>query len=61
MTNYEAIKHLTVDAMAELLDHVGAEPCVYCKKLPCWKKSGTPADSCEQGIKAWLESEVEVK
>lgn len=55
MTNYEMIKQLSVEEMAEFLrDNDYYDVCIYdrttCKEL-----------SCKDGIKEWLESEAEDK
>ena len=55
MTNYERIKNMSVEEMAEALDVL--TPCEHCKyNHKCGQ--GYPDRVCEQGIKQWLESEV---
>ena len=56
MTNYERIKSMTIDEMAEWLqDGINeCDCCAYGLKFAC-------PDSCIYGIKQWLEREVENK
>ena len=56
MTNYEMVKQLSVEDMAEFLERsAGCGVCIYnTKTLVC-------VGQCEDGIKQWLESEVEAK
>lgn len=54
MTNFDRIKQMTVEEMAEWLDsfsYTNCECCAY-KGAPC---SGV---TCEEGHTKWLESEV---
>jgi hypothetical protein len=54
MTNYEKIKAMSVEEMAELIDDSPCNSCNYRQK----GFSKCPQE-CEEGIKEWLESEVE--
>ena len=55
MNNYERIKNMTLDEMAEFLD---MSPCNHCadiaKKIKCYCLK-----NCRKYIKQWLESESE--
>lgn len=52
MTNYEMIKQLSVEEMAEFLrDNDYCDVCIY-DRTPCRERS------CKDGIKKWLESEA---
>lgn len=55
MTNYERIKSMSIDEMVEL---ISKGECYCCKQTTdqfCVEMT------CEQGIKQWLESEVETE
>lgn len=52
MTNYERIKNMSIDEMAEL---ISKGEC-YCCKQTTDQFCGEMA--CEQGVKQWLESEA---
>lgn len=56
MTNYEMVKQLSVEDMAEFLERsAGCSVCKYnTKTLVC-------VGQCEDGIKKWLESEAATK
>lgn len=55
MTNFEQIKGMNVEEMAEFLrDYDYCDVCIY-NRTPCRGRS------CKDGIKQWLESEVEDK
>lgn len=54
MTNFERIKNMTVEEMAEKLAENTA--CGFCKLLTDATCDNTP---CRQGIMQYLESEVE--
>lgn len=52
MTNFEKIKAMNIDEMADLL--VGeCRYCIFFKDNDCWEQD------CSIGHKQWLESEVE--
>ncbi len=57
MNNFEKIKNMTLDEMAEFLD---MSPCNHCadiaKKIKCYCLK-----NCRKYIKQWLESESEGK
>lgn len=50
MTNYDKIRNMTIEEMATLLQHLVI--CNMCKNDDC-------SQSCNDGIKQWLESEAE--
>lgn len=52
MTNFERIKEMTIDELAEIL---AVSPCAICKK----KSNQNCEIPCSLGAKQWLESEVE--
>ena len=56
MTNYEKIKAMSVEELADLLDYGECHCCAY-------YKTNSPVDCldcvCKDGVKKWLESEVE--
>ncbi len=56
MTNYEKIKNMSVEEMAEWLqeDISGCFCCIYGRDFTC-------PNTCIYGIKQWLEREVEEK
>lgn len=54
MTNYEMIKQLSIEEMAESLSDNG--DCFYCV---CYPEPGPCSLSCKAGVKKWLESEAE--
>lgn len=56
MTNFERIKNMNADEIAELLDISTVETCKMCS----YKCEGAciSTKSCKSGIKLWLESEV---
>jgi len=55
MNNFEKIKSMTIEEMADFLD----DGCsTYCDTYCDYGKTGCYGD-CHQGIKKWLESEVE--
>ena len=51
MTNYEKIKNMTVDEMAELLNNKDCDQCAY--------KGDECGYDCLIGVKEWLQSESE--
>ena len=56
MTNYEKIKQMTIDEMAEFIKHCDCETsCAF--EVACWY--GDKDCDCNNGIKQWLESESE--
>ena len=55
MTNFERIKGMNVEEMAEFLrDYDYCDVCIY-DRTPCRGRS------CKDGIKQWLESEAVTK
>ena len=56
MTNYEKIKNMSIEEMAEFIDSptVDCERCAYYKNGKCLSD-----DDCKVGIQKWLESEAE--
>lgn len=60
-TNYEKIKNMTVDEIAELLDIHIAYRCLHCSYH--YKNKGercTILSDCKKGYLQWLQSESEV-
>lgn len=60
MTNYERIKQMSVEEMADFINHETDGICSCCdlypdKKDKCYMIEG----ECKRGIKRWLESEVQ--
>lgn len=55
MTNYEKIKAMDIDELAELLDSYGT--CGFC--IYRERREECDVQSCENGVKKWLESEAE--
>ncbi len=64
MTNFEKIKVMSLDEMAEFVrGRWGCAVCIY-SKLPNAKKAKyclahDEPSGCKRGIRAWLESEVD--
>lgn len=56
MTNFEKIKTMTVEEMAKLLDEGECWHCVRYKTQTALECLGCV---CADGVKQWLESEVE--
>lgn len=66
MTNYEKIKNMSVEEMAEWLDEIiSGNSCYLCAKndigkRDCWLKSlSDRIRLCVKNRRLWLESEVE--
>ena len=68
LTNYEKIKSMSVDEMAEFLEDEDNLATQYCNKKCCvyFEDNGdckaykaVKRNSCVQAVKQWLESEVE--
>ena len=58
MTNYERIKNMSVEKMAKELNKMSTcDFCHYNKKCG----QGYPDRECADGIRLWLESEVETE
>lgn len=56
MTNYERIKNMRIEEMAEFIHFVNEKNCgEHCKNAKC----GAFGRHCEIGIKQWLNSEVD--
>lgn len=54
MTNYERIKHMSVDELADFLcDNECCYMCAFCDRL-C-----KVDEECHEGISEWLKQEVE--
>lgn len=51
-TNFDRIKDMTIEKLSEFLDHTPCRNCSYID-VPC------KLTDCKDGIKHWLESEVE--
>lgn len=59
MTNYERIKNMSIEEMAEMLDFCKCKDfCIYAKTDDCIEKNGA-IRNCEIGVMKYLESEVE--
>lgn len=59
-TNYEKIKNMTVEEMAETLDAHIVYRCLHC--FYHYKNKGKPCDpwtNCKNGYLKWLQSESE--
>lgn len=56
MTNYDRIKNMSVEKMAEAILH--KRPCNLCVRSACDSCSDAK-EKCEYYIKQWLETEVE--
>ena len=57
MTNYEKIKAMSVEEMAECFADIISTECIYCNKILCSGKSCKKC--CKKCIKERLKSEVE--
>lgn len=58
MTNYERIKNMSIEEMAKALDVL--TPCEHCKyNHKCGQ--GYPDRECADGVRLWLESEVDAE
>ena len=57
LTNYERIKAMSVEEMAELFSDYTS--CEMCPQLDWCIERGVSLDECKQVIKQWLESEAE--
>lgn len=53
MTNFERIKEMNIEEMAEF--HSNNCDCTYCV---CYPEPGPCSLSCKAGVKKWLESEA---
>ena len=56
MTNFEQIKGMNVEEMAEFMSVHGI--CDFCT---CYPEPGPCSLSCKAGVKKWLESEAVTK
>ena len=58
MTNYERIKAMSIEEMAEILSDSDCEKrCSFTKNGKCNSYGGS--DMCAKGVEKWLNSEVE--
>lgn len=58
MTKFENFKNMSVEEMAGLMAHIANYPCLFCAdKAGCCSKGDVI--KCYNGLKKWLESEVE--
>ena len=58
MNNYEKIKNMTLDEMAEFIK---CQDCYYCEARDicnCWRL-GEPYENCTKYARQWLQQEVE--
>ena len=58
LTNYERIKNMSIEEMAVFINHCENAPCMCCEESYC-NGDSTNVKKCCNGIKQWLESEVE--
>lgn len=58
MTNYEKIKNMSVEELAELLNTYGCAKCAFeaGEGIYCYKAS---EQGCKEGIRIWLDSEID--
>ena len=62
MTNYERIKNMSVEEMAQrILDGISSDPCAYCQHNDYACDMGYGCDNTNdlETLKQWLESEVD--
>ena len=59
MNNYERIKNMSIDEMAEFIAHAECNCCVYEDRDECNIETDYEED-CINGIKQWLQQESEV-
>ena len=62
MTNYERIKNMSVEEMAQrILDGISSDPCDYCQHNDYACDMGYGCDNTNdlETLKQWLESEVD--
>ena len=57
MTNYDRIKNMSIDEMAEWLDKTTS--CTYCCARQICDNGNYVGAMCYKAFKKWLESEVE--
>ena len=58
MTNYERIKNMSVDEMAQFINHTEAVPCFSCNYTGHSCGDGSKPEICISEIIKYLESEV---
>lgn len=57
-TNYDKIKNMTIDEMAEMITNFNINSlCDYCVGCECFSEDDK--DICEKGLKQWLEQGCE--
>ena len=59
MTNFEKIKAMSVEEMAELLGGLTDRACVNCNDCLMKKECQYPFLGCDENALKWLESEAE--
>lgn len=59
MTNYEKIKNMSVEQMAEEFDRMSNYICIYCDCDVCPFNHKGDYDCTKLGFKDWLNGEVE--
>lgn len=58
MNNYERIKNMSIDEMAEMITNFNINSlCDYCVGCECFSEDDE--DICDKGLKQWLEQECE--
>ena len=58
MTNYERIKNMSVEEMAQFINYTEAAPCFSCNYTGHSCGNGSKPEICISEIKKYLESEV---
>ena len=58
MTNYERIKNMSIEEMAQFINHTEAVPCLSCNYTGHSCGDGNNPEICIAEIKKYLESEV---
>lgn len=61
MTNYEKIKNMSVEEMAKMLLFKKFSCVPFCEECNNCNQYNFKLPHCEEGIKQWLNSEVEMK
>ena len=60
MTQFERIKNMSIDNLANFIDEIGAcRLCKYKGTYNCYAEGYVGTLTCFNGIKEWLESDVE--
>ena len=59
MTNYEKIKNMSIDEMADFLAVYNDRVCVHCERCHMQSHCGFPILPCNENAIKWLNSEVQ--